>query len=131
MAGHGAGAVLAGRRILVAEDELLIAMQLEDLLSEQGCRILGPAATIEAALALLADRPDAVLLDGNLRGRISAPVAAEMRGRGIPFIVVSGYGPDQLGEPELAGAPWLRKPIDERALVEALAGLLREAPAEG
>lgn len=132
MAATGANDVLAGKRVLVVEDEFLIAMHLESVLERQGCRIIGPAPSVEAALHLIGEEtPDAALLDGNLRGRLSAPVAAALRERAVPFVVVSGYGPEQLDEEELARAPWLRKPVNERVLVETLIRLVSEAPPGG
>src|SRR5690349_6225193 len=86
---------LAGRRVLVAEDEVLIAMAYEALLHEHGCAVLGPAAQVDEALALLAPTggppPDAAVLDVNLDGKPSVPVAEALAVLGIPFVVVTGY----------------------------------------
>ena len=125
MASDGAETALAGRRILIVEDELIIGMYLESLLEQQRCHVLGPSPSVEAALSLLdRERPDAALLDCNLRGELSTPVAAQLRERGVPFIVVSGYGPQQLGEPQLDDVPWVRKPVDHNELLRQLARLL-------
>src|ERR1700759_2232288 len=66
----------ATKAVLVVEDEFLIAMELEGLLEDEGYKVLGPASTVAAALAILADhRPDACILDFNLRGEQATPVA--------------------------------------------------------
>jgi CheY-like chemotaxis protein len=113
----------AGRLVLVVEDEFLIAMDLEQLLRRHGWRVLGPAATVAAALRLLRGAmPDVALLDVNLGGELVTPVAAELRARGVPFVLASAY--DRLGllrDAVLAAAPNVGKPTDERRLLAALA----------
>jgi two-component system, response regulator PdtaR len=110
-----------GRLVLVVEDEFLIAMDLELLLQEHGWRVLGPAATVDQALRLLAsERPDVALLDINLRGELVTPVAEQLRARGVPFVVVSAYPSPGRMAAALAGAPAVGKPIDERRLLAAL-----------
>lgn len=116
---------LRGRRVLVVEDDPLIAMDLADLLAASGAEIVGPAPTVSAALAALgAGRPDAAVLDVNLRGERSTPVARELRDAGVPFVLASGYARAQLDEPELAEAPLVPKPVDHRLLLDRLVGLL-------
>ena len=74
------GADLEGLCVLVVEDEFLLAMELEALLEQRGCRVLGPVATIDQALAVLArHRPAVAVLDVNLRGKRATPVAAALR----------------------------------------------------
>ncbi len=81
------------RRILVVEDEALVAMLVEDALMDAGFSIIGPAATVEEAMRLLNDeKPDAVVLDLNLAGETSTPVADELAARGIPYVIATGYG---------------------------------------
>ena len=112
-----------GRLVLVVEDEFLIALDLEQLLRRRGWRVLGPAATVAEALQLLrGETPDVALLDVNLRGEPVTPVAAELRARGVPFVLASAY--DRLGllrDAVLAAAPNVGKPTDERRLLAALA----------
>ena len=80
-------------RILVVEDELLTAMELDDTLRSAGYQVLGPAANVSAALELLRDeRPDAAVLDVNLAGEWVTPVAEVLRAMSVPFILSSGYG---------------------------------------
>jgi two-component system, response regulator PdtaR len=110
-----------GRLVLVVEDEVLIAVDLEDLLYRHGWRVLGPAATVAEALRLLAgDRPDVALLDVNLRGEPVTPVAEELRAKGVPFVLASAYDGHALAAAALAGVPNLGKPTDGRRLLAAL-----------
>jgi CheY-like chemotaxis protein len=84
---------LAGRRVLVVEDEPIVGMLLEDMLLDLGVEVVGPAATLAEALAL-AEREDlaAALLDVNLGGERSYPVADALARRGVPFLFLTGYG---------------------------------------
>ena len=120
-------AALRGRRVLVVEDEMLLAMELESLLRQQGCEIVGPVSTVERALALLEERPDAALLDLNLKGRSATPVASAMVDRSVPFVILTGYGEVTSGQPEVRNAPRLNKPVNHGELVRTLARLLGSA----
>jgi CheY-like chemotaxis protein len=112
---------LQGRRILVVEDEALVAMLVEDALLDAGCAVVGPVATVADALALLDDaKPEAAVLDLNLAGETSAPVADALAERGVPFVVATGYGAAGL-PPEHKDAPVLAKPYDPAELTAALA----------
>jgi DNA-binding response OmpR family regulator len=116
---------LQGRRVLIVEDEMLVALEIEDLLQQQGCVVLGPAPRVNRALTLLdRERPDAALLDLNLRGELATPVAAELSAQGVPFVLVTGYGKMQSREPELRDAPRVDKPVHHRELLRVLAQVL-------
>ena len=116
---------LTGRRILVVEDEALVAMLVEDALLDAGATVMGPVATVAEALALLAkDPPDVAVLDLNLAGETSTPVADALAARGIPFVVATGYGADGL-PPGHAAVPVLAKPYDPDDLTTALSRLSR------
>lgn len=81
------------RRVLVVEDEPLVAMLVEDALIEAGYVVVGPAGTVKEALRLLGqDTPDALVLDLNLAGEASTPVADAAAARGIPYVIATGYG---------------------------------------
>ena len=112
---------LRGRYILVVEDEALVAMLLEDVLTDVGCKVMGPVSTVAQALALLKDnRPEAAVLDLNLAGETSEPVADALAALGVPFLVATGYGAE--GRPAgHRGAPVLAKPYDPAELTLALA----------
>lgn len=117
---------LRGRRILVVEDEALVAMLVEDALLDVGAVVLGPAATVAEALALLEREalPDAAVLDLNLAGEVSTPVADALVRRGVPFVVATGYGASGL-PPGHGDVPVLAKPYDPDELTLALGRLCR------
>jgi len=116
---------LADRRILVVEDEWLIALDLKDLLERWRCTVIGPVATTSAALDLIEEeRPDASILDVQLRGETSERVADMLRDRESPFVVLTAYQHHHLSG-ALSEAPMLRKPVDETKLRTLLAELLR------
>lgn len=107
------------------EDEMLVAMEFENLLQRQGYAVVGPASTVDRALALLDhDQPDAALLDLNLNGEPATAVAVALRTRGVPFVLVTGYGEAQSSEPALQDAPRVDKPVNHYALVRALARVM-------
>ena len=118
-------AILAGRRILVVEDEMLVAMSIEDTLVDAGGEVVGPAPTVGRALGLLQDeaRIDAVVLDMNLQGHSGLPVADACGERSIPFLILSGYGDAALSGTHHA-APILSKPFASAVPVKALTTLL-------
>ncbi|MFM7349674.1 MAG: HWE histidine kinase domain-containing protein [Erythrobacter sp.] len=116
-------ATLEGKRVLILEDEALLALTLMDTLRELGCTVVGPASTVPAALDLVRQNPpDLAILDVNLAGTGSAPVAAALRERNIPFVYCTGYAEPALQIAPDLFAPMLTKPIDPRGLGEALCG---------
>lgn len=85
--------VLVGKRVLIVEDELLVALLIEDFLTEFGCSTLGPCGSLEKALdAARTERFDLAVLDVNLGGEKVYPVADVLMQRQIPFLFLSGYG---------------------------------------
>lgn len=113
-----------GARVLIVEDEALIALMLEDVLAEFGCRIVGTAGSIAAALPLAQDADiDLALLDVNIRGVPVDPVIAVLQRRRIPFLLVTGYCPAELTG-DYAKYPILHKPLRPSHLVEAVRKLL-------
>lgn len=116
---------LTGQSVLVVEDEALVAMLVEDALLDAGATVLGPAATVAEALALLErETPHVAVLDLNLAGETSTPVADALALRGIPFVVATGYGADGLPAGH-ASVPVLAKPYDPDDLTLALSRLVR------
>ena len=84
---------LAGCRILVVEDEMLIAVMIEETLQDLGCVVVGPVAKLDAALRLARDEAlDGAILDVTIRGGQVYPVTEHLLARGIPFVLASGYG---------------------------------------
>lgn len=112
---------LNGRRVLVVEDESLVAMLLETILEDMGCIPVGPASNIDEGEILARDAADldAALLDVNVAGRQVFPVAEALMARGIPFIFSTGYGEGGLPE-EWRGQPTIQKPFTEAAIRDAL-----------
>jgi CheY-like chemotaxis protein len=116
-------AMLGGRRLLVVEDDYLVAMDLADELTDHGAEVVGPAGSVEEALALVAadSAIDGAVLDINLRDEKVYPVAEALRSRGIPFVFTTGY--DAWLVPEAyAAVRRLAKPVDIRALVQSISG---------
>jgi CheY-like chemotaxis protein len=124
---------LAGVRILVVEDNFLLAMEIEALLRRQGCEVVGPAGSIEQAVAVLerAEVLNAAVLDVDLQGRLVTPVAAVLRARGVPYVLVTGYARPQLGDPELEEAPRLDKPVSDHDLLRVLRVMLTRPQLRG
>ena len=115
---------LTGLKVLVVEDEMLVSMLVEDMLSDLGCTVVGPAAELEEAMSLAQNAEiDLALLDVNLGGRPIFPVADTLKARGVPFAFASGYGEAGLSE-DHRGAAVLQKPFREADLARALRGLV-------
>jgi len=114
---------LKGARVLIVEDAVLLALELETGLSEAGAAVVGPAYELEEALALLGGEIDAAVLDANLNGRSVTPVAEALAKRGVPFVFATGYG-DAGGAPTGFDAPIIRKPYDVTQVAAAVAGVL-------
>ncbi|GAB4355150.1 MAG: hypothetical protein Kow00114_05330 [Kiloniellaceae bacterium] len=113
-------------RILLAEDEPLVAMDLEARLEGFGYAVFAAVDSVAAALSALdGGRPDAALLDANLHGESAVPVAAELHRRGVPIVFISGYDTIEGLPEELAGLPRLPKPILDHTLRDTLATLLK------
>ena len=121
---------MTGRRVLVLEDEFLIALEIEDLLADAGYVVDGPHARIDDALAALDpdDLPDAALLDVNLgNGTTSEPVAARLAELGVPYALCTGYRPDDLVARYGDAVPVIHKPVSAEAVARVLAALARTA----
>lgn len=114
---------LTGRRIMVAEDETLIALEIEEVLLALGCLVVGPVARLDAAVQLAREEEiDAAILDVNIRGGPIYPVAELLLSRCIPFVLASGYGNWALPE-WLQGHSRLTKPFSNRDVAEEVARL--------
>jgi two-component SAPR family response regulator len=115
---------LSGKRILVVEDEMMISMLLEDMLAEFGCIPVGPVAKVEPALKLIESVPfDAAILDVNLNGDETYPIADALAARAIPFVFASGYRASRLRD-DYRGIPSLQKPFEQQELERTLAAAL-------
>jgi CheY-like chemotaxis protein len=111
-------------RLLVLEDEPLIALMVRNWLTELGCETVGPAHTVPTALALIKDGPlDGAILDVSIGDQDCSPVADVLRHKGIPFALATGRSPDGLAA-TYADAPSLSKPYDFAAVRGIVARLL-------
>jgi DNA-binding response OmpR family regulator len=108
------------KRVLVVEDDAVLGLDIAEQLTDQGFEVLGPAVSVAKALSLLGEKGcDVALLDVNLGRETAEPVAHELRARGTPFVVLSGYSSEQhpLG---FRGAPTLAKPVRPQDLIATL-----------
>lgn len=118
----------AGRtRVLVVEDEALLALMLRDMLEDLGYDVEGPVGRIDQALATAGAAPiDAAILDLNLGGDSTFEVADRLLARGVPFVFATGYAESALPE-RFRQSPTLRKPFQGEELARALEGAMRRA----
>ncbi|HVY84752.1 MAG TPA: response regulator [Caulobacterales bacterium] len=121
---HGV-ADIAGKRVLLVEDEPLVAMMMAQILRDLGAQVVGPVSTLSEAMSFASESIDAAVLDVNLEGQYVYPLADQLAARGAPLVFVTGYEADHV-EPRYAASPILAKPIEPQALAEALAGALRQ-----
>jgi DNA-binding NtrC family response regulator len=110
-----------GCRILVVEDEYLVADSTSTMLKDLGYDVVGPVPSPEAIKAIASEKLDAVLLDANLRGTSSASIAGELAARALPFIVVTGCGDLMLAAAAPQAAPRVNKPFTSTDLAAILA----------
>lgn len=114
------------KKLLILDDELIIAMALADDLEDQGFEIVGPFNTLERADAAIGeDVPDAALLDVNLgRGRTSYALARKLEEQGVPFVFVTGYSETNSVAAEFRSAPVLGKPVQPEVVVQTMRRIL-------
>lgn len=118
-------ASLQGARVLVVEDEYLVASLIEDMLESAGCIVAGPIPRLAQALdAAEGEACDLAVLDVNLAGERVFPVADILSRRQVPFVLVTGYGGNTL-PPEYAACPRLHKPFRLADLLSTLSGMLQ------
>ena len=116
---------LEGLRIFIVEDEAVIAMALEDMLADLGCTVVDVAGTLTQAMGrveAMASEADGAILDVNLGGEKSYPVADALHRLAMPFFFTTGYDPSSLDE-RYREMPILGKPVHPAALAGALNGL--------
>jgi CheY-like chemotaxis protein len=115
---------LSNRKVLVVEDEMMIAMLIEDMLDEFGCKLVGPVTSVPRALELIGGEPiDVAVLDLNLDGKDTYAIADALQQKNVPFIFATGYGTTGLRQ-EYGNRPVLQKPFQARDLENALAEAL-------
>lgn len=121
----------AGRmgRLLIVEDELLVARELANALKSEGWEVFGPAGSVEEALKLLENgaSPDAAILDINLNGQPVYPVADLLRAQGVPYLFCTGYETVDDNE-NYRDSPIVQKPTNLRILTDELRHLMNDPP---
>lgn len=110
-----------GCRILLVEDDLLIAMDLEELLRDLGCDVIGPCGRLDQALDAASPKLDGAIVDLNLRGEYSFPVIERLQAYGVPTVICSGYVELPEMRARLDGMPVLSKPYNPERLIEVIA----------
>jgi PAS domain S-box-containing protein len=122
--GKRSSAKLAGRRLLVVEDEPLVALDIAAGLQEAGAEVVASTGSAKDALHTIESKAlDAALLDGNLHGRPVDDIAAALTRRKVPFLFVTGYGPESLPR-AFSRAAILSKPFSQQQLIDAAARLV-------
>ncbi|MGF7147269.1 DNA-binding response OmpR family regulator [Sphingomonas zeicaulis] len=118
--------LLDGRRILVVEDEYMLAAELRTALMEVNAVVLGPVGTVDATLDLLRSDPhvDGAILDVNLHGEPVYPAADELVARGVPFVFATGYDASVIPK-RFAHVLSCDKPINIKKIVQAIGGSAR------
>lgn len=118
---------LIGRRVLLVEDEFLVALTLEEALRDAGCVVLGPVPRVEKAVLVAREEAiDVALLDVNLAGEGVYPVAEALSERNVPFIFMTGYEREGLSA-TFADRPALSKPFKIEAMLDLLKDVLDHA----
>jgi CheY-like chemotaxis protein len=118
---------LDGLKVLVVEDEMMVSMLIEDMLTDLGCTIVGPASRLDEALQLAGEAElDCAVLDVNLGGQPIFPLADLLRSKGAPFAFATGYGDAGLRDVD-KGSPVLQKPFREADLARVLGELRANA----
>ncbi|HEX4262457.1 MAG TPA: response regulator [Acetobacteraceae bacterium] len=119
---------LTARRVLVVEDELMIAMLIEGALQQAGCEVIGPLVRLGPALTAATEGAlDIAVLDRDLAGEDTRPVAETLEARGVPFVFLTGYGTDSL-PPDKPHWRALGKPFRTQTLIAALTAMVAPAP---
>ncbi|MGM4918845.1 HWE histidine kinase domain-containing protein [Tardiphaga sp. 813_E8_N1_3] len=125
-------ASMRGLKVLMVEDQLLIAMDVETMLTQEGAASVETASSVkEALIALTMMRPDVAILDVNLGNGSSVPVAQALRERGIPFVFATGYGETSLIPASMDDVPIVRKPYDLASLVAAMTTAMAKKSSAG
>ena len=114
----------AGFRVLVVEDNALIAMALEDILIDLGCEVVGPASSVEEAMGLIGKPIDGALLDVSVRGALIYPVADALIEQGVPVVLCSGYAMTSAIPETYAAVPQIAKPYNSAMVRDGLAACL-------
>jgi two-component SAPR family response regulator len=120
---------LSGLKILVVEDDFLVAELLREILVNCGCDVVGPAPRVDTGLRLLDQtKLDGAVLDINLNGQKCFPIAAALSERSVPFVFLTGYEDAAMIPPEFREIPRLSKPVDPARLASIASTLFHVGP---
>lgn len=123
---HYSNVPIAGFKILIVEDEPLIAHHIATIVQEAGCKVVGPTGKVAEALELIYKRlPDLAILDVQLRGEQSYPIAEKLREQTIPFIFLTGKDEAELRPRKLDSEVVLSKPFTGPQIIKELRGLAK------
>jgi CheY-like chemotaxis protein len=118
---------LKGLSVLVVEDESIVSLMVENMLTELGCAEIWYASGVSEALEILAERiPDAAVLDVNLAGEQAYPIASRLAAEAVPFIFATGYGASGINR-EWHTRPVIQKPFHSDTLASALTRAMQAA----
>lgn len=120
---------LTGWRVLVVEDDYLLADDIKTALHNASAEVIGPVPTLAEAMVLLRNDVDVAVLDIGLRKMLAWPVAEVLLARQVPFVFATGYGPEMVPL-AYAGVPHWVKPLDTDKLVMALSALFKQRRAK-
>jgi CheY-like chemotaxis protein len=129
---HDSSAAGPAPMVLIAEDEFLLALEIEELVRDTGCQVIGPAAGVSELLHLIERTPcDLALLDVHLRhGETVYAAADRLRVLGIPFVFMTAYGQEGI-DSRYAGARVICKPVSATDIESCLSPLMRSSPQHG
>jgi two-component sensor histidine kinase len=119
---------ISGNRVMIVEDEALVAMVVTESLTTLGCTVVGPFSRCSEAIAAIeADEIDAAILDVNLDGEMVYPLADMLAHRGVPFIFVTGYGAESIDR-RFRHIPVIQKPVERHVLQRIFVPLADDTP---
>src|SRR5215218_9050375 len=121
---------LSGLKLLLVEDNFLVAEHMRDMLVRHGCEVVGPAPRVAKALELLEGSTalDGAMLDVNLQGELCFPIARALARRGVPFLFLTGYEAGSIIPAEFGDAPIVPKPVDESDLLATIRDIFPAVP---
>ena len=118
--GNGSACIGEGQRVLLVEDEVIVGMMMQEVLTEIGFHVVGPFGKVSEANEVVShERLDAAVLDVNLKGEMIYGLAEKLIGQGVPLVFVTGYAPEAI-DARFANVPVVQKPVDSAALRRVL-----------